>query len=211
MPTVTSLEKIRRLKGWFELTLDKLSSFPVNDELIVKYRIKTGARFLPHEIKEIREKGEYLYTKRKAFDILSRRRYSERDIREKLRKTLDKSNFIDKVISELKDLKFIDDLEYAKALIHSLGVTGKRSVRYIRDKLYHKGIRDEIIEKAIESELENYDETEIAYTLARKKHATLTKLPMLKAKKRVADFLKGRGFSWEDIRYALDRVFTEDE
>jgi len=211
MPTVTSLEKIKRLKGWFELTLDKLSSFPVNDELIIKFNIKIGVQFLPHEIKEIRERGEYLYTKRKAFDILSRRRYSEKDLRDKLTKSLTKKEYIEQVISELKELKFIDDMEYANSMIHSIGLTGKRSVRYIRDKLYHKGVPDEVIDKAIESELGDYDESEIAYNLAVKKHATLAKLPTLKAKKRVADFLKGRGFNWEDIKYALDRVFTEDQ
>ena len=211
MPTVTSLEKIKRLKGWFELVLDKSVSFPVNDELILKYLIGKGKQYLPHEIREIREQGEYLYLKKKALDALGRRRLSERELRDKLKPVPKSSQHIDKLIDDLKRLGLVDDTAYANALIHSHQVTGKKSKRYIKNKLYQKGVPKELAEKAIDRELEEYDEAQIALQLAEKKYKTIRELPVLKAKKRIADFLAGRGFGWDDINYALDRVFGERE
>jgi len=211
MPTITSLQKIKRLKGWFELTLDNKISFPINDELILKHAIKIGKQCLPGEIRLFREQGEYLFLKKKALDALSRRRLSEKELRDKLKSFPKSSVYSDKLIEELKSLGFINDLEYAGALINTYSVTGKRSKRYIRNKLYQKGLLKEIIEQAVENELAEYDESAIALSLAEKKYKSVNKLQTLKAKKRIADFLKGRGFNWDDIQNALDNIFREAE
>jgi regulatory protein len=211
MPKVTSLEKIKRQKGWFELKLDNAISFPINDELILKYLIKTGKQFLPHEVKEIREDGEYRFLKKKALDALSRRRLSEKELRRKLRPVPKSSQYIDRLIEELRALGIIDDLDYAAAVIHTLQVGGAKSKRYIRNKLYQKGLPKEISDKAIEKELDDYDEAGAALAAAKKKFKSVKKLPAVKAKKRVADFLRGRGFNWDDIRAALNELFQEDD
>lgn len=211
MPTITSLEKIKRQKGWFELTLDKAVSFPVNDELILKYLLKVGKQYLPGEIKQIREEGEYKFLKKKALDALARRRLSEKELRKKLKPVFKSSLYIDRLMDDLKELGLVDDLNYAAAVIHTIGAGGSRSRRYIRNKLYQKGLAKEVIEKAIESELAEYDEAAIALKLAKKKYKSVNKLPRLKAKKRIADFLRGRGFNWDDINYALDEIFKGDD
>jgi len=211
MPEITSLEKIKRQKNWFELMLDNAVSFPVNDELILKYALRKGRQLLPGEIKEIRESGEYKFLQKKAFDALSRRRLSEKELRRKLKQAPHSAKYIDRLIEDFQKLGLINDPDYAAAVIHTLQAGGAISRRYIRGKLYQKGIAEGISEQAIENELADYDETEAALKIAQKKFKTVKDLPVLKAKKRIADFLAGRGFNWDDISYALDKLFKGDD
>lgn len=210
MPIVKSLEKIKRQRGWFDLILDGGAGFPVNEELILKYRLKEGESYLPSEIRAIREEGEYLFFKKKAFEALSRRRLSESELRSKLRAVNKSSQYIDRLIEDLAKLGLIDDLAYAQAVIHTLQISGSKSKKYISNKLYQKGVPKDSAEQAIETELAGYDESEAALKIARKKFKTVKDLPPLKAKKRIADFLRSRGFNWDNINAALDKLFRED-
>lgn len=210
MPKITSLEPIKRKKHWFEIRFDNKLCFPVNDELILKYLLKVGKSLTKNESEKLRNEAEYLFLKKKALDILSRRRISERELRQKLRSERKFSHHTDKVIEDLKNMGFIDDLTFATSVINSSLVSGPKSKMYIRQKLYQKGVPKEIAEKAIESELADYDEGHAALELARKKFETVKSLPTLRAKKRIADFLRGRGFSWDIVNYCLNSLFIEE-
>jgi regulatory protein len=211
MPTITSLDKIKRLKGWYELWLDGIVSFPVNDELILKYLLKTGRTLSSSEIKSIREQGEYLFLKKKALDILARRRLSEKELRRKLRPVNKVSTYIERLMNDLKKHGLIDDRDFAAAVIHTQLIGGSKSKRYIKSKLYQKGVPKTISEEAVETELADYNEAEAAMKIARKKYKTVKDLPQLKAKKRIADFLRGRGFDWDIVNQALDELFKGDD
>lgn len=211
MPTIVSLDKIKRQKGWFDLKLDNGTTFPVNDELILKHALKVSESYLPSEIKTIRQRAEYLFVKKKAYDILSRRRLSEKDLSRKLKSEKKYAHVADRVVEDLKEQHLIDDLDYAAALIQSSIAAGPRSRRYIQRKLYEKGVPAEISEKAVHDELADYDEADAAMKLAAKKYKSVKALPEIKAKKRIADFLRGRGFNWDVINNALNKLFRPEE
>jgi len=210
MSTVTSLVKIKRLKGWYELWLDGAVSFPVNEELILKYLLKAGQALTSSNIKSIREQGEYLFLKKKALDILARRRQSEKELRRKLRTVSKSSTYIDRLMEDLKKLGLVDDSSFAASVIHTQLIGGSKSKRYIKSKLYQKGVPKAISEEAIETELADYNETEAAMKIALKKYKAVKDLPRLKAKKRVADFLRGRGFDWDIVNHVLQELFQGD-
>ena len=211
MPKIISLYPIKRKKHWFEIRFDNKSFFPINDELILKYLLKSGKSLNKSEIEKLRSEAGHLFLKRKALDILSRRRVSERELRQKLKVERRFSHHTDKVIKDLKNVGLIDDMAFAVSVISSILIGGPKSKMYIRQKLYQKGIPKDIIDKAIESELADYDEEQGALELARKKYKAVKSIPTLKAKKRVADFLRGRGFSWDIVNYCLDILFTKND
>ena len=211
MPRIISIERVKRQKSWYELCLDNGNSFAVNDELILKYLLKTGKTLSNDELNRVRRQSEYLYLTKKALDILARRRITEKEIRNKLKPVKSSAGHIDKVITELKKLGFIDDYSYAVSLIQSSLSGSPRSVRYIRQKMYQKGVPSETADKAINDELSDYNEYEAALKLGQKKHKTVTRLPELKAKKRIADFLRGRGFNWDVINEVINNLFTGDK
>ncbi len=215
MPKITSIEKAKSKRGpkgfgvWYELLFDSGLSFLVNDELILKYLMKKGNDFTNNKIKAIRLEAEYQFLKKKAINILARRRYSEKELRRKLESDKKYAPHIDRVIDDFKKLGLIDDLQFAAGVIHRLLVSGARSKRYIRQKLYQKGVPREISEKAIDNELADYDEYRAALKLARKKYKMVRHQPQLKTKKRIADFLRGRGFEWDVINHVLTELLGE--
>jgi len=211
MPRIISIERVKRQKSWYELCLDNGNSFAVNDELILKYLLKTGKTLSNDELTRVRSQSEYLYLTKKALDILARRRITEKEIRNKLKPVKSSAGHIDKVITELKKLGFIDDYSYAVSLIQSSLSGSPRSVRYIRQKMYQKGVPSETADKAINDELSDYNEYEAALKLGLKKHKTVARFPELKAKKRIADFLRGRGFNWDVINEVINNLFTGDK
>jgi len=140
MPTITSLEPIKRQKAWYELRLDDGVTFAVNDELILKYILKTGKALKDDEISKIRQRAEYLFLKKKALDILARRRITEKEMRRKLQAIKSCAHHADKVISDLKEHGYIDDYSFAVNLIHTVQAGSPRSIRYISEKLYLKDV-----------------------------------------------------------------------
>ena len=74
-----------------------------------------------------------------------------------------------------------------------------------------KGIGMEISESALDIELKEYDEILIAAELAKKKYRTLQNLPPIKAKQRLVNFLKGKGFGWEAINKATASLFDKGD
>lgn len=211
MPEILTLEKIPRKKGWFTLTLDNDFSFVVNDELIMKYALRPERELTRPEIEQIKGEGEYFFLRAKAFDILSRRRVSEKELERKLKFTKFYGKQTSRVIANLKELGLIDDSGYAASFIHTTLIGGPKSKMLIRQKLRQKGVPDDIAQQAIDKELGDYDEKEAALTLAKKKYKLVKQLPTLKAKQRVADFLRSRGFSWSNINYCLAKIFKGDE
>ena len=102
-------------------------------------------------------------------------------------------------------------MKYAGAYIRSQLNRGAKSRLYLKKKLWEKGINAEVAVTAINLELEEYDEAGQVIELAKKKYKTLQKLPPDKAKNRLVNYLKGRGFGWDTIRAALDNVITKNE
>jgi regulatory protein len=211
MPQVLKLERIPRKKGWFTITFDNNFSYVVNEELILKHALRPERELTKTEIEQIKTEGEYLFLKAKAFDILSRRRVSEKELERKLKFTKIYGRQTQRVIANLKDIGLIDDSGYAASFIHTALIGGPKSKMLIRQKLRQKGVPDDIAQQAIDKELGEYDEKEAALTLAKKKYKLVKQLPTLKAKQRVADFLRSRGFSWSNINYCLAKIFKGDE
>ncbi|MCD6161560.1 MAG: regulatory protein RecX [candidate division Zixibacteria bacterium] len=211
MPKITALESIKRQKAWYEIRFDNGVSFAVNDELILKHLLKPGQTFNSDEIKGIRERAEYHYLKKKALEILARKRITEKEIRRKLRAVKSCAHHTDRLITELKGHGYIDDYSYAVNFIHYSLAGNPHSKRYISQKLYQKGVPSDIANKAMANELSDYDEYEAALKLSEKKSKTVKNLPELKAKKRISDFLRGRGFNWDVINSVLAELFERKD
>ena len=211
MPRITAIEPIKRQKTWYNIHFDNGLVFIVNDELILKYALKPGHDISAADIKIIRERGAYLYLKKKALEIIARKRVSEKELRRKLSSMKPPPARLNRLIDELKSYRFIDDYELAVALVRSQLNAKPSSRRYIARKLFLRGIPEKTAARAMAKELEGYDERNAALKTAAKKFKSVENLPTVKAKKRIADFLRSRGFDWDAIYAALDGLFQNDD
>lgn len=128
--------------------------------------------------------------KEKAVAYLVRAKRTENEVRLKLKKLSFEENIIDDVILYLKNLHYIDDIEYVDAYIRQCMRLLQYSTFEIRQKLLQKGIKKDIIIEKIESLNDSDYEKKLIHKLLNGK---LKSMEPLKQKQ----YLYRRGFHLE--------------
>ena len=108
------------------------------------------------------------------------------------------------VADRLTELGLLNDGEYARALVRHYAAKGY-GPRKIRDELYRRGVPREFWEEAMEER--EPDDGQID-RLARQKLRDAE--PTRENLKKVSDYLARRGYGWEEISSALDRIRKEE-
>lgn len=107
------------------------------------------------------------------------------------------------VADRLTDLGLLNDEEYARTVARHYAAKGY-GPKKIRDELYRRGVPREYWEDALEErEPDGSQVLELARRKLRDGEPTRENL------KKVSDYLARRGFGWEEISAALDRIREE--
>jgi regulatory protein len=207
---ITALDAARP-KGWFDLTVEGKPPFLVDSETIFKNSLRVGGVVTESMLGKIRYESDLAWLKYKGTQILSRRMVSERELRRKLTEEKRPANIREEVITQLKHYGFLDDLKFAASFVRTQIAHGPKSKMFLKQKLREKGIQDEIALQAIEAEFGGIDEVDAVKAIAAKKYNTVKYLPAQKAKSRVINFLRSRGFPWDIIRQAIDDLIPPDQ
>lgn len=135
--------------------------------------------------------------------LLSRKEYSEREIRDKfIKKEYDPKECED-VIEYLKDRKYISDERFAESYIR-YGLNNKWGLGKIKQKiLYEKGISKEILNIILEDL--QIDETENIKNIINTKYRKLD-ISDPKSKQKIFRGLASKGFQINDIIKAIDEI-----
>ena len=108
------------------------------------------------------------------------------------------------VADRLTELGLLNDEEYARMLARHYALTGY-GPRKLRDELYRRGVPREYWEDALaEAETDERQIDKLARQKLREAEPTRENL------KKVSDYLARRGYGWEEISAALDRLREED-
>lgn len=158
----------------------------INRDIKAKYRIKTDG-----EISVIEYSGIiYDSALSKSYFLLSGRDYAVKELLQKLRMKYKRSSVVDmqlqKVVSKLSELGYLDDYNYAESYITSKKSLGRKRIEY---DLYLKGIDSSIID-SIYSE-QKVDEKNMILDL-------FYKVKNKERDKQIAYFMR-RGFKLGDI------------
>ena len=111
-------------------------------------------------------------------------------------------------VETLEGYGYIDDKRFASGYAVYLIETKGLSPRALRFELKKKGVSEEDMAPAIDGLFGEggADEEDLALKVAQKKAATLKGVEREKARRRLIDHLRRRGFSFEVIRKALKSV-----
>ncbi|PIT88894.1 MAG: hypothetical protein COU27_03370 [Candidatus Levybacteria bacterium CG10_big_fil_rev_8_21_14_0_10_36_7] len=133
----------------------------------------------------------------KSLRFLSFRPRSEKEISDYLLKKNFSQTIIPDVLSKLRDLKFVDDLDFAKRWVEVRQKEKNKSRFVIKMELSQKGIDEEIVEKVIEK---SQDDFQIAKEVYERKKDRLNHLSKEEFEKKIIPFLQRKGFSWDIIK-----------
>ena len=140
-----------------------------------------------------------------AFLLLKFRPRSEKELYERLKKKNFGEGVTKNTISFLKEKKFIDDEDFARAWI-DWRLKRPLGLRRIEQELRQKGIDKEIIRAQIEVSRKDYREEDIVLKLAQERLGKLKDLQQKKAKQRILSYLLRRGFSTEIVIDTLNQL-----
>lgn len=175
----------------------------------MKYGLEVGSEIDEYFIENILKSEEQSKAKNYALNLLSYRQRSEKEI---LKKMIDKgyeNNIIDSTINFLKENKFLNDREFTKSFIRDRVNIRKLGRNRIKMELYKKGVDKELINEALEKEIEYDLEYETAKELALKKISTTYKKDDKNAQyRKLYGFLQRKGYSNDIISRILKEIIN---
>lgn len=201
-------------KGYYEVKLadavGEIYELTVHEETILDYRLVVGKELDEQTFHQLENSKNYQEGYRYIIEILSRRLYTEKEIRRKLSARKTSTAVIDEIIAKLIDLDLLNDFSYATLYIENQLEIGKKSQRRIVSDLYQKGICASIIDDLMglfdqESECERMVK-EIRQVHARHVRKNLSDFEL---KNKVVQTLGRKGFDFYEIGRQYD-FFIED-
>ncbi len=204
MPIITQISSQVNNKNKCNISVDGEYYCALSLETVIKNRLKVGAEINTEELIRVVEDGERETALSKALVYISKRIKTKREVKDYLLKKGFSEQVVWYCIDKLKEYNFIDDQEYSRRYIESTSKTqGKRLSEY---KLMMKGVKKEDIESAY-NDVE-IDDNENAFNIAIKhiKNKERSKENIAKTYR----YLIGRGFSYEQANYAIDKLKEDD-
>jgi regulatory protein len=216
MPTVVNLKRKKRTKEWYLIYLNDGREILSYIDFIVKFKVKVGKQLTEEQIKEMKSESEVILAKEIAYRFISYKPRTLKEVSDKLKAKGFQSDLVSKVVEELKNYGFINDLEYARNFVLNKSRSKTLGELALRRELLSKGISSEIVDEVL-SERENLiDEFEIALDLAQGKLKQIKSLKKRKKgrdeyKRRIYEFLLRRGFKFETINRVMREIFDDFE
>ena len=140
-----------------------------------------------------------------AMGLLTGRDYSRAELATKLSKRFDEHSAIDEVLQRLADEGLQSDVRFAEAFVRSRILRGHGLTR-IRQDIRQKGIADELVGQTLEEA--DVDWMTLAREVAQRKFGRRQAADQRETAKRMR-FLQYRGFSYDQIKYALAGCLDE--
>lgn len=146
-----------------------------------------------------------------AYNFLSFRIRSEKEIRDYLSSKKALPETIEKIITKLKDHKFLNDEDFAKTWVESRQRVKPRSKFILKMELKQKGIDPEIIEQVLaEDNKEVVSDLEMAKKLVEKNIRKYRGLGRQEIYQKLGGVLGRKGFNWGVIKKAIDEILNKE-
>ena len=146
--------------------------------------------------------------KQVAYDLLSRKPWSRRELTARLRRRGASPVVAEDVVAALEAQGYVDDQAFARQWAD--GRAGRRhlgSLR-LRDELRRKGISREVTDAAVRQAFAEVGEEERALEVARRRLPALRRRNAGRAAPKLRDYLLRRGYPEDVVRRILRRLFN---
>ena len=141
-----------------------------------------------------------------ALRFLAQRPRSEAEIRRRLRTKGPNEERIERVLVRLRVLQLANDHDFAQYWTENRSRFKPRGDRALRSELFQKGVPRDVIDTTLDKESDVVDD---AYRAGQRRAMQLRMLEEREFRERLKMFLLRRGFDWETIAQALDRLWKE--
>ncbi|MCR3954993.1 MAG: RecX family transcriptional regulator [Gudongella sp.] len=171
--------------------------------------LKKGMEIDEGLLENIKSRDELQSAKSKAYQYLSFRQRTQKELEDYLVRKEFSRNTVDIVIEQLREAGYVNDLDFARAYIRDKTSHKSFGPYRIRNELAQKGISKESMEQALDEEY--HEEIQDLVDLVRSKYSSILADRTEKGFRRIGGFLQRKGHSYETIRKVLDRIDGKDD
>lgn len=202
---ITAVEAAQRRRGRVAVYVDGLAAFEVARTMAASRGLRPGAAIDEAQIDAIVAADRRRAALETAAAMLARRPRSEREVRRRLAQRQFDALLIDETVARLRELKLLDDAEFARAWTESRERSSPRGRRLMVQELRAAGVA---AATAVEAAAAVSDD-EAAYRVAQKKSRALVSCDYRAFRDKLGAHLQRRGFGWETARAAVERCWRE--
>lgn len=197
----------QKRKKRYNIFIDGQFAFGVDEEVLIKFNLTKGIHVSKELQKEIESEESYYKAYQRTLNYLTYSLRSEKQIRDYLKKH-DASQFSDRMVEHFKELKLLDDLNYAESYVRTMANVNRKGPRNIERDLDEKGISEENKMQAME-EYTNEQQFENAQILAKKRWARSKKDSRVEGIQKVKQYLVNKGYSFNIADEVINQMDTE--
>lgn len=206
---ITALRPTRRDPNRISVDLDGAFAFALPAQLVTHERLEIGDVLDEARVATLLAADEAARAIESALVFLGYRPRSEREVRDRLRRGGYGQEAIDQAIARLHDWRYLDDEDFARRWVENRAMHRPRGKRLLQQELRTKGIDRETAREVIDEAA--LDEEGDAEQLARRRLPSYAGDDPAAIRRRLGAYLARRGYGYDVIRAALERVLGEDD
>lgn len=199
---IQDLKPSKHIAGRWLVMLEDGTVLRVGENEVLQFSLYRGRELTGEEGEQLLSSARSSGLKEKALDLLTRKPMSRKELELKLEQWEASQSEQSQICDRLEELGFLDDGRYARQVVSHYAAKGY-GTRKLRDELYRRGVPREFWDEALE-QCEDCSELLDAF-LEKKLKGSRDPKEM----KRASDALARRGYSWSEIREALNRYGAE--
>lgn len=202
---ITKIEHSKHVQERVLVYLEEGDLLRITCNELLQFGLYQGMDLPPELVVQLQEAGTRSESRAKAARMASGRMLSRKELSDRLCRRGIAADTAEEAVEWLESLGAVDDAAYAGVIVRHYGAGGYGPGR-VRQELQRRGVPRELWDDAL---LQMPDSAEaIDRFLQSKLKGRIPDRAMLK---KLGDALLRRGFSWSDIRPALNRLGEEIE
>ncbi|MEG1658410.1 MAG: regulatory protein RecX [Oscillibacter sp.] len=201
---IERVEPSKHKKGRILAFLEDGTCLKITEQELLDFGLRPGDTLDEETLARLRASADGSNAKAAAAALVGRRAMSRADLTQKLREKGVSAAEADYAAQWLEAIGALNDADYAAALVRHCAQMGYGPARW-RDELRRHGVDRELWDEAMDAAPPT-EETIDRYLASRLRSRVLDE----RERKRTADALARRGFSWGEVKSALGR-WTEME
>jgi regulatory protein len=180
---------------------------------LLKSGLRKGDEIDDNFLNKLARENEMFMVKESAFNLLSRRMHSVRELETKLKKKKYSGESIESALKELVKNKYLDDEKFASEFIKEKIRSKKIGEQKLKAELLKRGIKGDIIERALDANADKDDIERNALAVAEKKMRSLAykNLEKRKLKEKIFAFLLSKGYTFELAKNVADKLIQSED
>jgi regulatory protein len=206
---ITGLRPTRRDPNRISVDLDGTFAFALPAQLVIDEGIEIGDALDEARVAALLAADQAARATEAALVFLGYRPRSEREVRDRLRRGGYEQEAIDHAISRLNDWRYLDDEDFARRWVENRATHRPRGKRLLQQELRNKGIDSETAREVIDEA--GLDEKTDAEQIARRRLPAYAGDDPAAIRRRLSSYLARRGYGYDVIRVALERIMGEDD